>query len=126
VTPSAEDARVRVARLTPKGFTERATLDERSDELAASIFEPLDDAQRAELVSAMRIAARLITASQVEFCQVTPTSSDAQRCLRAYTGELNRRSSQRGFDPGKGATADHMRCGHRGERSFSPTCAEKP
>src|SRR3954467_12030977 len=53
VTPSDADARVRVARLTEKGLSERATLDERSDELATSILDPLDPEQRAELVTAM-------------------------------------------------------------------------
>ena len=106
MTPSAVDARIRVARLTPEGLTERAILDERSDELAASILSPLDDTQRAELVSAMRTVERLIATSLVELRQVDPASSDAQRCLRAYVAELNRRAPQRGFDPSKGATAD--------------------
>src|SRR3954469_6146141 len=52
VTPSDADGRVRVARLTKKGLAERAILDERSDELAASILDPLGDAQRTELVAA--------------------------------------------------------------------------
>ena len=43
VTPSDSDGRVRVARLTEKGLAERAILDERSDELAASILDPLGD-----------------------------------------------------------------------------------
>jgi DNA-binding MarR family transcriptional regulator/GNAT superfamily N-acetyltransferase len=106
VTPSVVDARVRVMRLTPKGLAERATLDERSDELAASILNPLDDAQRAELVSAMRTVERLIVTSLIELRQVDSASSDAQRCLRAYVAELNRRAPQQGFDPSKGATAD--------------------
>ena len=66
VTPSAIDGRVRVARLTSKGLIERATLDERSDELAASILDPLDVAQRAELVGAMRTVERLIATSLIE------------------------------------------------------------
>ena len=37
VETSASDARVRVARLTPRGVEERRILDLRSDELAASI-----------------------------------------------------------------------------------------
>lgn len=106
VTPSAVDGRVRVARLTPKGLIERAMLDERSDELAASILDPLDDVQRFELVSAMRTVERLIGTSLIELRQVDPESPDAQRCLRAYVAELNRRAPQRGFDPSKGATAD--------------------
>lgn len=106
VTASAADARVRVARLTPEGVAERATLDERSDEAATAILDPLDDAQRAELVSAMRTVERLITRSLIELRQVDPASPDAQRCLRAYVAELNRRAPQRGFDPSRGATAD--------------------
>src|ERR687886_2055120 len=106
VSPSDVDGRVRVARLTEKGLAERAILDERSDELAASILAPLDDAQRAELVSAMRTVERLVVTSLVELRQVDPESPDAQRCLRAYVAELNRRSPDRGFDPRKGATAE--------------------
>src|SRR6185437_11230235 len=34
VVPSPEDARIRVARLTPSGLAERRVLDDRSDELA--------------------------------------------------------------------------------------------
>jgi DNA-binding MarR family transcriptional regulator/predicted GNAT family acetyltransferase len=106
VTPSAADARVRVARLTSKGLAERAILDERSDEVAASILEPLDDAQRDELVTAMRTVERLLATSLVDLRQADPASPDAQRCLRAYVTELKRRAPQRGFDPSKGATAE--------------------
>jgi len=106
VTPSAADARVRVARLTSKGLAERAILDERSDEVAASMLEPLDDAQRDELVTAMRTVERLLATSLVDLRQADPASPDAQRCLRAYVTELNRRAPQRGFDPSKGATAE--------------------
>lgn len=106
VTPSAADARVRVARLTSKGLAERAILDERSDEVAASILEPLDDAERDELVTAMRTVERLLATSLVDLRQADPASPDAQRCLRAYVTELKRRAPQRGFDPSKGATAE--------------------
>jgi DNA-binding MarR family transcriptional regulator/GNAT superfamily N-acetyltransferase len=106
VTPSELDGRIRVARLTAKGLAERAILDERSDALAASILEPLEPAQRAELVTAMRTVQRLIALSLVELRPVDPESPDAQRCLRAYVAELNRRAPERGFDPRKGATAE--------------------
>jgi DNA-binding MarR family transcriptional regulator len=105
VTPSEQDGRVRVARLTPAGLAERAELDERSDRLAESILQPLDHDQRAELVAAMRTVERLIATSLVELRLVDPEASDAQRCLRAYYGELRRRAPERGFDPAKGATA---------------------
>jgi GNAT superfamily N-acetyltransferase len=106
VTPSDSDGRVRVARLTDMGLAERALLDDRSDELAASILDPLDDTERAELVGAMRTVARLIATSLVELREVDPEEPDAQRCLRAYVAELNRRAPDRGFDPSKGSTAN--------------------
>jgi DNA-binding MarR family transcriptional regulator/GNAT superfamily N-acetyltransferase len=106
VSPSEVDGRVRVARLTERGRIERVLLDERSDELAASILDPLDAAQRTELVTAMRAVERLIATSLVELRQVDPESPDAQRCLRAYVAELNRRAPERGFDPRTGATAE--------------------
>jgi DNA-binding MarR family transcriptional regulator/GNAT superfamily N-acetyltransferase len=106
VKPSGADARVRVARLTEKGLAERAILDERSDELAASILGPLDPEQRAELVTAMRTVERLLATSMVELRAVDAAEPDAQRCLRAYVAELNRRAPDRGFDPTKGSTAE--------------------
>lgn len=106
VTPSEADARVRVARLTDAGLRERAVLDERSDELAASILDPLDLDQRERLVGAMRTVERLIATSLVELREVDPETPDAQRCLRAYVAELNRRAPDRGFDPRTGATAE--------------------
>src|SRR5215210_3480493 len=72
VTPSEADGRVRVARLTDRGLAEREVLDERSDELAASILDPLEPGQRAELVAAMRTVERLIAGSLVEIRPVDP------------------------------------------------------
>src|SRR3954468_12561994 len=62
VEPSAADGRVRVARLTPRGLAERAVLDQRSDEVATSILEPLDGRQRTRLVAAMAEVERLLVA----------------------------------------------------------------
>jgi DNA-binding MarR family transcriptional regulator/GNAT superfamily N-acetyltransferase len=105
VAPSPADARIRVARLTPPGVAERQLLDDRSDDLARSILAPLDDAQRGELVAAMRSIERLVTASLVQVRLVDPEHPDARRCLRAYVAELNRRSDIP-FDPGNGSTAE--------------------
>jgi DNA-binding MarR family transcriptional regulator/GNAT superfamily N-acetyltransferase len=99
VEPSPSDRRIRVARLTPAGVSERALLDKRSDELAASILAPLDAAQRDELVAAMRRVQRLLITAAIEIRTVDPTDWDARRCIRAYFAELDRRSEQ-GFDPG--------------------------
>jgi DNA-binding MarR family transcriptional regulator len=105
VTASPADGRVRIARLTAAGLAERALLDERSDELAASMLDPLDPAQRARLVDAMRTVERLLTFAAVELRQVDPSHPDARQCLRAYFAELNRRSES-GFDPRAGVSAE--------------------
>ena len=105
IAPSPADARIRVARLTRAGLAERRLLDDRSDELARSILAPLDDAQRDQLVTAMRSVERLVTASLVQVRVVDPEHPDARRCLRAYVAELNRRSDIP-FDPSNGSTAE--------------------
>ena len=105
VVSSPADARIRVARLTPAGVAERRVLDDSSDELARSILAPLDGAQRAQLLTAMRSVERLITSSLVQTRSVDPEHPDAKRCLRAYVAELHRRSDAP-FDPHKGSTAE--------------------
>jgi DNA-binding MarR family transcriptional regulator/GNAT superfamily N-acetyltransferase len=104
VTEGAADRRIRVARLTAAGRRERAVLDDRSDALAASLLAPLNDAQQARLVTAMREVERLLIAASVEILSVDPEHPDARYCLAEYVAELNRRSD-RGFDPSVGATA---------------------
>src|SRR3984957_11472593 len=61
VGPGGTDARVRTARLTSAGQAERAVLDQRSDELAASILAPLSARQRSRLITAMGEVERLLT-----------------------------------------------------------------
>lgn len=105
VAPSPADGRVRIARLTKRGRSELALLGRRSDDLAASILEPLDPAQRNELIAAMRTVKRLLTATEIEIRTVDPAGADAQRCIAAYVAELNRRSD-RGYDPANGVSAE--------------------
>jgi DNA-binding MarR family transcriptional regulator/GNAT superfamily N-acetyltransferase len=105
VEPSPSDRRIRVARLTPTGLSERALLDKRSDELAASILAPLDPGQRDKLVAAMQTVQRLLMTAVIEIRTVDPTDRDAGRCIRAYFAELDRRSES-GFDPGAGISAE--------------------
>jgi DNA-binding MarR family transcriptional regulator/GNAT superfamily N-acetyltransferase len=99
VRQNDDDRRVRTARLTPAGSTERAILDRRSDELASSLLEPLGEAQRSRLVGAMAEVERLLTAALVEIDVVDPAHRAAQRCLREYFAELDARFHA-GFDPG--------------------------
>ncbi|HYB28282.1 MAG TPA: bifunctional helix-turn-helix transcriptional regulator/GNAT family N-acetyltransferase [Solirubrobacteraceae bacterium] len=105
VRPSSIDGRVRVARLTRRGRSELAVLGRRSDELAATMLEPLDPGQREELIAAMRTVKRLLTASELEIRTVDPGAADAQRCIAAYVAELNRRSD-RSYDPARGVSAE--------------------
>ena len=105
VRPSPADGRVRVVTLTRRGRAARRKLDERSDELAASLLEPLSASQRDELVAAMGRVERLLAAGAVEVEAVDPEDPDAQRCLAAYFAELEEREPGR-FDPSVGATAE--------------------
>jgi DNA-binding MarR family transcriptional regulator/N-acetylglutamate synthase-like GNAT family acetyltransferase len=110
VGPSERDRRVRTARLTDKGLAERAVLDRRSDALARSMLEQLDDAQRRRLVAAMDEVDRLLTAAFVQIDRIDPAHPDAQRCLAEYFAELDRRFDA-GFDPSRSISAalDEMR-----------------
>jgi DNA-binding MarR family transcriptional regulator/GNAT superfamily N-acetyltransferase len=103
--PGHEDGRTRVARLTARGRVERKMLDRRSDELARSLLEPLEERQRERLVDAMRVVERLLTAGAVAFEAVRPTSRAARFCFRSYFDELDRRF-ETGFDPGRSIPID--------------------
>src|SRR3954452_2506063 len=89
VVPNEADRRTRIARLTPTGLAERKILDQRSDDQARSLLEPLTAAQQDDLVSAMRDVERLLTAAAVEIKPVEPTHADARHCIEAYYAELN-------------------------------------
>ena len=105
VRPSASDRRVRIARLTRAGQAELELLVRRSDELAASILDPVEPTDREELIAAMRTVKRLLTTAEVDIRRVDAASPDARRCVAAYVAELNRRS-ERGFDPARGVSAE--------------------
>ncbi len=98
VGPSPADGRVRTARLTRTGRRERALLDRRSDQLAASVLAPLTERQRERLVGAMAEVERLLLASMVHISVRDPREPEAQTCLQAYVAELQRRFAG-GFDP---------------------------
>jgi DNA-binding MarR family transcriptional regulator/GNAT superfamily N-acetyltransferase len=105
VEPQPRDRRVRTVRLTDAGRTERAMLDGRSDELAGSLLEPLNAAQRARLVAAMAEVDRLLTAATVTLDAVDPDHPDAEHCLRSYFTELQERF-ETGFDPARSLLPD--------------------
>ncbi len=99
------DRRVRIARPSRKGRVERRLLDRRSDELAWSLVEPLDDEQRACLVGAMGLVERLLTAGLVSIGIDEPTSDAVQHCFEAYFAELDVRFES-GFDSARSISAD--------------------
>lgn len=105
VEQSNHDRRVRTVRLTEKGTAERNTLDDRSDDLARDLLEPLNGRQRAGLVAAMSEVDRLLTAATVTLDEVDPDHPDAQACLRAYFAELQDRFDN-GFDPARSLLPD--------------------
>ena len=105
VEATESDRRVRRAHLTRLGLTERAILDQRSDELAASMLEHLSDSQRRRLVDAMAEVELLLTASTVKVAPVDPAHPHARHCLHEYFRELDRRFEV-GFDPRLSLPAD--------------------
>jgi DNA-binding MarR family transcriptional regulator/GNAT superfamily N-acetyltransferase len=97
VEQNGDDGRVRTARLTAQGLKERTVLDQRSDDLAASILEPLSESQRARLITAMGEVERLLIASTVTVGIADPRHPDAKYCLQSYFDELGARFDG-GFD----------------------------
>jgi DNA-binding MarR family transcriptional regulator/GNAT superfamily N-acetyltransferase len=105
VEHSATDGRVRAARLTDLGLAERAELDRRSDDLAASILQPLSTRQRGRLTAAMAEVERLLLASAVHVAVCDPRHPHARSCMQAYFSELSRRFDG-GFEPDRAKPVD--------------------
>jgi len=96
--PDSMDKRVRRAQLTAAGLRELKQLDGKSDRLAQSILDPLDERQRANLTGAMATVERLLSAAAVRIDEESPSSRAAQFCLSSYFAELSERF-ETGFDP---------------------------
>jgi DNA-binding MarR family transcriptional regulator/GNAT superfamily N-acetyltransferase len=105
IEPSLTDGRIRIARLTKAGQRELAVLDQRSDDAAAAILQPLNDRQRTKLVTAMAEVERLMIASTVDVRECDPRHSDARFCLQTYYSELAVRF-RNGYDPAVSPVAD--------------------
>ena len=104
VADDPADRRRRHVALTAKGRAEHAAYDALSDDLARSVLEPLNAAQRARLLAAMAEVERLMTAASVTIAVEPADSADAVRCVEAYYRELDERF-EGGFDPGSGGYA---------------------
>ena len=105
VVPDQADNRVRNVTLTSAGMRERETLDQLSDDLAASMLQPLNDRQRSRLTDAAATVERLLTAGLVQIAIEDPRSEDARYCLDQYFMELDDRFDT-GFDPARAISAD--------------------
>ncbi|MBE2318519.1 MarR family transcriptional regulator [Solirubrobacter sp. CPCC 204708] len=91
VRAGADDRRRRTITLTAAGRAERARLDERSDDLARSLLEPLNERGRTQLVEAMRTVERLLTSGIVELAAEDPAGDGARACLQRYFAEIDER-----------------------------------
>jgi len=92
VGASPEDGRVRVVTLTTAGRSERALLDDRSEDLASALLQPLTEAHRDRLVEAMETVERLLTASAVGIVEADAGDPDVVSCLGRYFTELSERA----------------------------------
>jgi DNA-binding MarR family transcriptional regulator/GNAT superfamily N-acetyltransferase len=105
--PNPGDRRTRRLQLTAAGRAEMRELDRISDELAASVLEPLDPAQRERLLRAQGEVRRLLAVSMVTIAREDTSSSDARWCLGHYFAELAARFEE-SFDPARTLPADHL------------------
>ncbi len=103
VVQEGDDGRVRFARLTEAGCTERRELERQSDALARSYLAPLNESRRERLVTAMAEVERLLTAGLVDLELVDPESPAAVGSLERYFAEIDTRFES-GFDPAHSVT----------------------
>jgi DNA-binding MarR family transcriptional regulator/GNAT superfamily N-acetyltransferase len=105
VAPLESDLRSRRARLTAAGRKELKQLNRLGDRFAEETLEPLSEAERARLVSAMAEVEKLLTLSFTRIAVEDPDSPDAKWCVAQYFAELDERF-EGGFDAGRSIPAD--------------------
>lgn len=93
--PHPDDARRRVAALTPPGMREFQAYETLSDSRAASFLDRASNA--AALLDAMDLIASAFGRDGVAIGEVDPASDPARHCLTRYYAELNARFPG-GFD----------------------------
>src|SRR3954452_11029484 len=105
VRPDPGDQRRRVVVPTAKGRRAIARLEERSEERARALVDPLGAPQRRRLTDALATAERLIRSATCIVESVDVASDEAVAAVRRYFDELDRRFSD-GFDAGESTTSD--------------------
>jgi DNA-binding MarR family transcriptional regulator/GNAT superfamily N-acetyltransferase len=97
VRPDDGDRRRRRVTLTRRGRTAWRRLDERSEQLAHALVDPLSARQRERLTEALGTADLLVRAATVRFEETDPTDPRAVQAMAAYFAEIGARF---GFEPG--------------------------
>jgi DNA-binding MarR family transcriptional regulator/GNAT superfamily N-acetyltransferase len=105
VAPLESDLRSRRASLTAAGRRELKQLDRLGDRFAEATLEPLSEAERARLVTAMSEVEKLLNLAFTSISVEDPDSPDARWCLEQYFAELDERFAK-GFTAGKSIPAD--------------------
>ncbi|MBO0843049.1 MAG: bifunctional helix-turn-helix transcriptional regulator/GNAT family N-acetyltransferase, partial [Nocardioides sp.] len=95
VSPDPADGRRRIVSLTPAGRERCADLDQRSEERAHALLDPLTPRQRSRLNEALATADLLVRAATVTLERVDPADPMARSAMRSYFAEI---SSRFGFD----------------------------
>jgi len=95
VAPDPADRRRRQVTLTPAGRERWAELEQRSDERARLLVDPLTPRQRDRLARALAEADLLVRAATVTFAPADPSSEVARDVVGRYFAEIGRRF---GFD----------------------------
>jgi DNA-binding MarR family transcriptional regulator/N-acetylglutamate synthase-like GNAT family acetyltransferase len=105
VRPDAGDRRRRVVVPTARGRRSIDRLEDRSEERARALVEPLGDSQRRRLTEALATAERLIRSATATLESLDVASDEAVAAVASYFEEIDRRFPG-GFDPGPALTAD--------------------
>jgi DNA-binding MarR family transcriptional regulator/N-acetylglutamate synthase-like GNAT family acetyltransferase len=95
VVPDPDDRRRRVATLTAGGRTRWDELEQRSEQRARALIEPLSPRRRERLVAALAEADLLVRAATVSIEEIDPMESSARDAVNRYFAEIRDRF---GFD----------------------------
>ena len=98
VEPDPQDRRRRRVRLTRRGHTAWRRLDDRSEQVARGLVDPLSPRQRERLADALATADLLVRAATVRLDRTPATHPGAVSAMTAYFAEIG---SRFGFEPGE-------------------------
>jgi DNA-binding MarR family transcriptional regulator/GNAT superfamily N-acetyltransferase len=95
VAPDPDDRRRRAATLTHTGRARWDELEQRSEQRARDLIEPLSQRRRARLAAALAEADLLVRAATVSIEEIDPMDSPAREAVDRYFAEIHERF---GFD----------------------------